>query len=504
MKNKNSILENYILSIDQGTSGTKAIIFNTHGEVVTKATEPLKSHYPETGFVEQDPEEIYRNVLAAVEKCYSEFRQQFPEDNHKILSCGISNQRETFVVWDGEGKPLHQAVVWQCKRSNEICTQLQERQLEDTISSKTGLIIDPYFSATKVVWLYQNHKNFRNAVDNKDAFFGTIDTWLLFRLTKGKKYYTDHTNASRTLFYNIYDLKWDAELLEAFELKNLQLPEVKSSASHYGASDFGGVFNTPLPITGMIGDSHAAFFGEECYKENMAKATLGTGSSILWNAGEKPISNNDKIMTTIGWSTSKEVSYAYEGIIVSAGSTLEWLKNQMNTFSADSKIEIMAQGLSSNEGVYIIPAFSGMGAPYWEKNWKASIHGLTFGTTKEHLVRAGLESIAYQIKDVINAIEKEKGVSLKELKVDGGMTGNRFLLQYLSNVLGKNVVNIGISDVSAYGAALISGLGAGLWKEIDSLPRMKPENRKVFQPKSKKNVDKSYKVWKQLLEHKYY
>lgn len=497
-------MENYILSIDQGTSGTKAIIFSEKGEVVSKATEPLKSYYPEVGFVEQDPEEIYRNVIAAVGKCYSNFRQSYPESDHNLISCGISNQRETFVVWDQDGKPLHNAVVWQCKRSSEICTQLEEQQLGDMITSKTGLIIDPYFSATKVSWLYQNNADFKKAVDNKKAFFGTIDAWLLFRLTKGEKYCTDHTNASRTLFYNIYELTWDTDLLEVFGLKDIRLPEVKPSASHFGSSDFEGVFNSSLPITGMIGDSHAAFFGEECYEQNMAKATLGTGSSILWNAGKKPNTKNDKIVTTIGWSTSQGVSYAYEGIIVSAGATLEWLKNQLDIFSEHSEIEPMANELPSSEGVYIVPAFSGMGAPYWQKDWKASVHGLTFGTTKAHLVRAALESIAYQIKDVITTIENEKNATLKELKVDGGMTGNKFLLQFLCDSLGKSVVNIGLADVSAYGACLIAGIGASFWKNIDDLPVISSENRKTFQPEHRTELDENYAVWQKLLDSKSY
>lgn len=499
-------MENYILSIDQGTSGTKAVIFNTRGEVVTKVTQPLKSYYPETGFVEQDPEEIYLNVIQAVKTCYQEFRQNFTEDNHKLICCGISNQRETFVVWDQDGKPLHQAVIWQCKRSNEICSQLQKRELEKVISSKTGLILDPYFSATKVAWLYQNNEDFKSAVNEKNAYFGTIDCWLLFRLTKGEKYCTDHTNASRTLFYNIYDLQWDGELLEIFGLRNLHLPEVKPSASRFGDSDFEGVFEDLLPITGMLGDSHAAFFGEECYQENMAKATLGTGSSILWNAGKNPSTCTDKIVTTIGWSTSEGVSYAYEGIIVSAGATLEWLKNQMKIFSVHSEIEPMVHELSSNEGVYIVPAFSGMGAPYWQKDWKASVHGLTFGTTKNHLVRAALEAISYQIKDVITAIENEKNTRLTELKVDGGMTSNRFLLQSLSDLLKVNVVNIGIADVSAYGAALIAGLGISYWKSVAELPVIPASNRKIFKPEkaSVMNIEQSYEIWKRLLENKEY
>ncbi|SHI59286.1 FGGY family carbohydrate kinase [Pseudozobellia thermophila] len=492
----------YILSIDQGTSGTKAILFHTSGRLVAKATEPLKSYYPKPGFVEQDPDEIYNSVIGAVKKCCDVFKGKNQGEMPNIVSCGISNQRETFVIWDKNGNPLRNAVVWQCKRSVAICEELDREGLEESINKKTGLTIDPYFSATKVIWLYRNEDRIKRAIDRGEAFFGTIDSWLLFKLTKGEKYLTDHTNASRTLLYNIFDLKWDAGLIGDFGVSGLRLPEVLPSASHYGESDFDGVFERAVPITGMIGDSHAAFFGEGCFETGMAKATLGTGSSILWNAEQVGAENKSGVLTTVAYSLDAKVNYAFEGVIVSCGSTLEWLRSQLGVFSSNEEIETMATSLTDNEGVYLVPAFSGMGAPYWEKGWKGSIHGLTFGTTKNHLVRAALESIAFQIKDVIQAIELETGHHLKELNVDGGITANRFLMQFMADLLQKPVINIGISDVSALGAAFVSGMGAGIWKKTDELPRFEEGTNLHYFPQENRSAHRAYAYWQFLLQSK--
>ncbi len=495
--------KSYILSIDQGTSGTKAIIFDEFGKVVIKTTEPLKSYYPTLGFVEQDPEEIYRSVINAVRNCVSKFKEAFPSEIQNIISCGISNQRETFVLWDSNGKPLHNAVVWQCKRSIDICDTLKKNNLESVINSRTGLTIDPYFSATKVIWLYKNNNSIREAIDNGNAYFGTVDTWLLYKLTNQKVYKTDHTNASRTIFYNIYDLEWDKALLKAFNLENLNLPEVTYSSDSFGNTNFEGTFKNNMPITGIMGDSQAAFFGEGCFIGGMAKATLGTGSSILWNAENLSKQTENGMLTTIGWSIEGQVNYALEGVIVSCGSTLEWLKNQIGIFSSHAEIETMARALKTNEGVYLIPAFSGMGAPYWQKDWKASIHGLTFGTKKEHLVRAALESIAFQIKDVIQSMEKQTNTSLKELKINGGITANEFLMQFLTDLLKTPITNMGISDVSAWGAALVAGLGVKLWKSLEDFPKPSSETIKSYVPNTgETGVQEYYLDWQTIIKNK--
>ncbi|TVZ16664.1 FGGY family carbohydrate kinase [Maribacter sp. MAR_2009_72] len=493
----------YILSVDQGTSGTKAIIFDVDGNIIVKAFEPLRSYYPSPGFVEQDPEEIYQNVLTAVKNCYSKFLEELNGADYTLLSCGISNQRETFVVWDSSGKPLYNAVVWQCKRSADICDELKRQGLEEMVNSKTGLTIDPYFSATKMIWLVDHVPAVSLALQRKDAFFGTIDTWLLHKLSGHQHYATDHTNASRTLLYNTYNLRWDDELLSKFGLINLNLPKVQNSAYKFGTSDFNGIFHEKIPITGIIGDSHAAFFGEECFEIGMAKATMGTGSSMLWNTGGKAEQSGNGILTTVGWSLPNQLHFALEGVIVSCGATLEWLKNQLGLFAGHEQIEALATSVSSNEGVYLIPAFSGIGAPHWQKDWKASIHGITFGTTKAHFVRAALESIAYQIKDVVLAIEQETGQPLRELRVDGGITANGFLMQFLANVLQTPVTNIGITDVSARGAALIAGMGAEYWKEISDLPKASYEDFKKYEPKIlNKDMVSAYETWQRLLINK--
>ncbi len=495
--------KSYILSIDQGTSGTKAIIFDEFGEVIIKTTAPLKSYYPTPSFVEQDPQEIYESVIKAVKSCIQKFRASFSEEEHKIVSCGISNQRETFVLWDKNGKPLHNAVVWQCKRSVDVCERLKENNLESTINASTGLTIDPYFSATKVTWLYENNDTVKKAIDKGEAYFGTVDTWLLYRLTNGNVFKTEYTNASRTLFYNIYNLEWDASLLKAFHIDKLNLPEVTFSSDHFGDSTFENTFSKALPITGIIGDSQAAFFGEECFTNGMAKATLGTGSSILWNAENSNTKTNNGMLTTIGWSIEGQVNYALEGVIVSCGSTIEWLKNELETFTSYDEIEEMATSLETNEGVYLIPAFSGMGAPYWQKDWKASIHGLTFGTTKEHFVRAALESIAFQLKDVISSIEKETKTSLKELKVNGGITANTFLMQFIADLLKTPITNMGITDVSAWGAALISGLGIKLWNTTNEIPKLPADKIQKYEPNlSSENIDNAYVNWLAILKNK--
>ena len=495
--------KSYILSIDQGTSGTKAIIFDEHGTVIIKTTEPLKSYYPTPGFVEQDPFEIYESVINAVKNCISKFNEQFPDEEQNIVSCGISNQRETFVLWDKNGNPLHNAVVWQCKRSVEVCEHLKENNLESAINSSTGLTIDPYFSATKVMWLNENNDTIKKAIKNGEAYFGTVDTWLLYKLTNHKSFKTEYTNASRTLFFNIYDLEWDTSLLKAFNIENLNLPEVTFSSDCFGDSTFEGTFKKALPITGIIGDSQAAFSGEECFTNGMAKATLGTGSSILWHAENLSKQADNGMLTTIGWSIEGQVNYALEGVIVSCGSTMEWLKNQLDVFTSYQDIEPMATSLKTNDGVYLIPAFSGMGAPYWQKDWKGSIHGLTFGTTKEHLVRAALESMAFQIKDVVHSIEKETKTSLKELKVNGGITANEFLMQFIADLLKTPITNMGITDVSAWGAALMSGLGIKLWKSLDTLPKLPSDMIKRYNPnKDNDIVNKAYLGWQTIITNK--
>ena len=497
----NNMSASYILAIDQGTSSTKTIIFDSGAKIIARYSEPLKTYYSEGGFVEQNPEEILTNVLTSIEGCLTLFKQN-GGDVADIKTCGISNQRETFVIWDENGKPLHNAVVWQCKRSVEVCKALKNEGLEQEITAKTGLLIDPYFSGTKLIWLYQNNLAIKKAIDAGKAYFGTIDTWLLFKLTNGKQYLTDYTNASRTLFFNLHTLQWDGELLQKFGLSKLNLPQLKPSSAIYGETDFSGLLPKPLTITAMIGDSHAAAFGEGCFSEGKAKATMGTGCSILMNIGGAAKASGNGMVTTVCWSTEQEVHYAFEGVIVSCGATIEWLKNELGIVSDVSKTAEMANSVEDNNGVYLVPAFSGLGAPHWDMARKASISGLTFDCNKNHVVRAGLESIAYQIKDVVIAMQADSNIALNELMIHGGMTANKFLLEFLAGQLDCSIVTNDIADISALGTALLAGLKASVFTELDAVESLFGQKQVVEQGKFKIDAQKYYSGWLQAINAK--
>ena len=489
----------YILAIDQGTSSTKSLIFDEAGQAIAKGSEQLQTCYFDNGFVEQDAEGIFQNVLTSVKKCLAQFEASGCNIN-EIVSIGISNQRETFVLWDKNGRPLHNAVVWQCKRSVSVCEELKQKGLAKIINQKTGLVIDPYFSATKIIWLFQHDEVIREAIKNGNAFFGTIDTWLLYKLTNGAEYTTDYTNASRTLLFNLNNLQWDDELIGEFNLNGINLPTIKSSSAAFGTTDCNGLFNRQVPINALIGDSHAAAFGEGCFEKGTAKATMGTGCSILMNIGDKPVQSNNGMVTTICWSTADRIDYALEGVIVSCGATIEWLKNELNLFSSSNETAAMANEVADNGGVYLVPAFSGLGSPHWDMDPRASLTGISFGTTKNHLVRAALESIPYQVKDVIVAMEKDAGLSLKALMVDGAITSNEFVIQFLTDLLQKEVVTIGMPDVSALGAAYLAGLHAGVYDSIKQLQQLNTE-KKIHQPQSETSVvDRGYEGWKETIK----
>ncbi|MDQ5930706.1 MAG: glycerol kinase, partial [Bacteroidota bacterium] len=368
-------MKKYILAIDQGTSSTKTILFDELGQAAAKGSVNLKTNYFDNGFVEQNPEDIFQNVIDSITECLNDFTQKgFNTSN--IISCGISNQRETFVLWDKNGKALSPAVVWACKRSIGICSDLIAKGQNDFIRQKTGLLLDPYFSGTKLLWRLENDANLKEKVEQGDVYFGTIDCWILYKLTNGTQFKTDYTNASRTQLFNIYTLKWDAEILEKWGFSNLNLPEVCASSHSFGAFDLGEILKNgkkhAIPITALIGDSHAATFGEGCFEKGTAKVTLGTGSSIMMNIGNKAILSNTGMLTTICWSIEGRVDYALEGAIVSCGSTIEWLKNELELYSKPSDTEAMANVITDNAGVYLIPAFSGLGAPHWQMSRKAS------------------------------------------------------------------------------------------------------------------------------------
>ena len=486
----------YILAIDQGTSGTKAIIFDSAGQQVCKAKVALRTIYEKGGKVEQEPEAIYKNVLEAVSNCLENFDQK-GLNRGDLGSCGISNQRETFLLWRKDGKPLSNAIVWQCKRSVSVCERLKREGLEPMIREKTGLIIDPYFSGTKLMWLKENDSSVEQAIKTGEAFFGTIDTWLLYKLTNGRQFLTDYTNASRTLFFNLYDLEWDRDLIRKFGLTGINLPKVQSSSSFFGRSDFEGLFKEDLQITSMIGDSHAAAFGEQCFTPGSAKATLGTGCSVLMNIGKEPRKSESGMVTTICWSAGERIEYALEGVIVTCGATIEWLKNELELFSEIAETQEMAESIKDNNGVYLIPAFSGLGAPHWEMDRKASITGLSFDCNKNHIVRAALESIPYQIKDVVVAMESDSGLTLKELNIDGGISANNFVTGFLADLLSTPVKQMGISEVSGLGAAYLAGLHRKVFRDIEHLQTL--QNKREIKPKQNKSIIDFYSGWKKAL-----
>ncbi|MGG9960851.1 FGGY family carbohydrate kinase [Ferruginibacter sp. SUN106] len=495
-------IKKYILAIDQGTSSTKALLFDEAGIAIARGAESLHTNYFDNGFVEQDAETIFQNVLAAVKKCLNDFEQK-GFDKNKIVTIGISNQRETFVVWDKNGTPLHNAIVWQCKRSVHICEQLKQQNLSAKINQKTGLIIDPYFSATKLIWLVQNNKTIKEAVQNRNAFFGTIDTWLLYKLTNGKEFATDYTNASRTLLFNLHTLQWDEELIQALGLTGINLPQIKSSSAAFGATTLNGLLQSAIPVTALVGDSHAAAFGEGCFEKGSAKATLGTGCSILMNIGNQPVQSQNGMVTTVCWSIAGRIDYALEGVIVSCGATIEWLKNELNLFNDSKDTAAMANAVADNGGVYLIPAFSGLGSPHWDMERKASLTGMSFGTTKNHVVRAALESVPYQVKDVIVAMEKDAGIQLQTLMANGGITANEFVIQFLADLLQKNVVTIGNPDVSALGAAYLAGLQAGVYAGIEDLQQLNKEKKHCQPSANNAKVNEGYNGWQQTIKLKH-
>jgi glycerol kinase len=488
-----------ILAIDQGTGGTKTVLFNLQGNVVAKATAPLPSVYPQVGFVEQNPLDLFENVLTSVRQCMGAARKANPQAATRVAAVGISNQRETFLLWDAGGIPICNAVVWQCQRSVPICERFKGTSVEGEVRTRTGLIMDPYFSGAKLTWLMENTPSIRDSVKSGQVYFGTVDTWILFKLTKGGSYGTDFTNASRTLLFNIHSLSWDDTLIDAFGAKGLRLPEVFPSSHVFGESDFEGLFPKPIPIAGMIGDSHAAAFGEGCFQPGEAKATLGTGSSILCNIGSRPSPSTHGMVTTICWATQDRIDYALEGIIVTCGATVKWLRDQLGLIVKSADIEPMALAVEDNGGVYLLPAFSGMGAPHWKMDARAAIVGLTFGANRNHIARAALESVAFQIKDVIEAMGQDSGTALSELKVDGGMTGNRLLMQLVADLLDVRVVASGLEEVSALGAAYMAGLGIGVF---DSLAELAPPpgTQASFDPSGASGrFEEHYRVWRQMI-----
>lgn len=459
-------MEKYILSLDQGTTSSRAILFNKKGEIVQVAQQEFKQFFPKPGWVEHNANEIWGSILAVMASCLAEANVK-PE---QVAGIGITNQRETAVVWDKEtGQPIYHAIVWQSRQTVEICEDLKAKGYDQLFRDKTGLLIDAYFSGTKVKWILDNVEGARENAERGELLFGTIDTWLIWKLSGGKAHVTDYSNASRTLMYNIYDLKWDEELLDILSVPASMLPEVRPSSEIYSETVDYHFFGCNVPISGVAGDQQAALFGQACYEKGMAKNTYGTGCFMLMNTGEKAVKSEHGLLTTIAWGINGKVEYALEGSIFVAGSAIQWLRDGLRMFNNAADSENYAASVSSTEGVYVVPAFVGLGTPYWDSDVRGSVFGLTRGTTKEHFVRATLESLAYQTKDVLTSMEADSGISLKSLRVDGGAVANNFLMQFQSDVLNVSVERPEIKETTALGAAYLAGLAVGYWESQEEI-----------------------------------
>ncbi|MGM0410846.1 MAG: glycerol kinase GlpK [Bacillota bacterium] len=488
-------MEKYILAIDQGTTSSRAIIFNKEGKEVSKAQSEFQQYYPKPGWVEHDPDQIWGTTSGVIADALASANITRKE----ITAIGITNQRETTVVWDKEsGEPIYNAIVWQDKRTSKICDNLKERGLEEKIKNKTGLVVDSYFSATKIKWILDNVDGARKKAKKGELLFGTIDTWLIWKLTAGKLHITDYTNASRTMLYNIFDLKWDKELLNELDIPENILPEVKKSSEVYGKTD-GDVFGAEIPIAGIAGDQQAATFGQGCFEKGMAKNTYGTGCFMLMNTGKEAVKSENGLLTTIAWNVDGEVRYALEGSIFVAGAAIQWLRDELKIIDSAADSEYFATKVADSGGVFVVPAFTGLGAPYWDMYARGTIVGLTRGSSKEHIIRATLESIAYQTRDVLEAMEADSGLELKKMKVDGGAVENDFLMQFQADILGNEVEKPKIKETTALGAAYLAGLGVGFWENLDELVE-KSENDKVFKTNmSDKDREAAYAAWKKAV-----
>ena len=490
-------MEKYILSFDAGTTSSRAIIFNKKGQIINVAQKEFQQIYPKDGWAEHDPMEIWASQ-SGVAREVLEMSAIRPD---QIVGIGITNQRETTLVWDkNTGKPVYNAIVWQCRRTASYCERLKEKGWIDKIRDKTGLVLDAYFSATKIAWILDNVEGAREKAERGDLLFGTVDTWLVWNLTRGKVHVTDYSNASRTMLFNIEDLKWDDEILEALNIPKSMMPEVKDSSCIYGYTDEHTYGGARIPIAGIAGDQQAALFGQNCFKPGMVKNTYGTGCFVLMNTGQEMIRSKNGLLTTIAWGIDGKVSYALEGSVFIAGAAIQWLRDELRLVYDSPQSEYYANKIEDTDGVVVVPAFTGLGAPYWDMYARGGIFGLTRGTKREHLVRATLESLAYQSKDVIEAMQEDAKIPLAYLRVDGGASANNFLMQFQADMLNTEVHRPRTLETTSLGAAYLAGLAVGYWKDLDEISEDFSIDR-TFKPQmSQEKRDKNYKYWKKAIE----
>ncbi len=486
-------MNNYIIALDQGTTSSRAVLFNERGKIAGIAQKEFRQIFPQAGWVEHDPMEILSSQLGVLESLIREYKI----DPASVNAIGITNQRETTVVWDKTtGEPVYNAIVWQDKRTASICEELKAKGLTDYVREHTGLVIDSYFSGTKIKWILDHVPQAREKATAGKLLFGTVDTWLIWNMTKGKSHVTDVTNASRTMIFNIRDLQWDNQLLKELDIPPSMLPEVKASSAHFGVYNLNGI---EIPIAGVAGDQQAALFGQACFEPGMAKNTYGTGCFMLMNTGNKIQQSKNGLITTIAWQLGNRVEYALEGSVFIAGAAVQWLRDSLGIIDESKDSEYFAsKALGSNE-VYVVPAFAGLGAPYWDMYARGAIFGLTRDTGKDHIIKATLESLAYQTKDVLNAMEEDAGLKLAKLKVDGGACANNMLMQFQADILGTEVERPEVIESTAMGAAFLAGIHIGLWKKEDIIQNRKIN--KLFMPAMNAGTrDKLYSGWKKAVE----
>ncbi len=487
----------YILGIDQGTTGTTALLLDPEGNLLSRAYTEIHQSFPKPGWIEQNPHEIFQSCMVVVEEAIAKAQVQYSN----ISAIGIANQRETTIIWDRlTGNPVANAVVWQCRRTAEICEGLKEKGLSPSIKIKTGLPIDAYFSGTKIRWILDSLIDGQHRAEQGELLFGTVDTWLIWNLTKGQIHVTDFSNASRTMLFNINTLSWDKEILDYLNIPEIMLPQVIPSNQVYSETSDGIFGNSHIKLAGLAGDQQAALFGQACYRTGMTKNTYGTGSFILMNTGHNPINSNSGLLTTIAWAINNKISYAIEGSVFISGAAVQWLRDGLGIINDANESEMLATTVADNGGVYFVQAFVGLGAPYWDMYARGTILGITRGITRGHLARATLESIAFQTRDVIDVMNQDTKVKIPVLRVDGGGSSNNLLMQFQSNILGIPVERALVTDTTALGAAYLAGLGIGLWGNTDEISR-RWKSSSTFEPKiSEDERETIYFNWHRAVE----
>ncbi|UCG27794.1 MAG: glycerol kinase GlpK, partial [Bacteroidales bacterium] len=487
----------YILAIDQSTSATKILLFNAKAELVNRVSIPHRQFYPQPGFVEHDPREIFSNTL----KGMGEVIEKTGCREKEIACIAITNQRETAMIWEkNSGEPIGMAAVWQCQRGVEYCERLRKDHKADLIMERTGLIIDPYFSASKLQWIMDHVKGARGKMDRGELLAGTMDSWLVWNLSGKKAHVTDFSNASRTMLLNLKEMEWDQDMIDLFTLTRNMLPELVFSDQIAAYTEPGVIFKSPVPIAGLMGDSHAALFGQNCFERGMAKATYGTGSSIMMNIGKEALDPPDGLVCSVGWGRNKAIEYVFEGNIHCTGDTINWLVNDLKLLASPEETEELAFSVSGSGGVYLVPAFVGLGAPYWDNKARALICGMDRGTGRAHIARAALESIAYQVKDLVDLMVLESGIDLKELRVDGGPTRNNFLMQFQADILGRSIVRTRIEEISALGAVFMAGLASGIWSSLEEITELRLADKQFPPGMESETVNALYSGWKKAVK----